>query len=266
MTAGLYLLAGPFRSERSDAAHLLPRFGVLTLYEFAVIGMIAILGRRGVGTAALRLVSAFFLADPVFLGDAFTSIDAGSGLLITGSAALLSLLKAWALARACAFPLTPWRAGWVSAALIGIHLIPNLNAAAGAQPAFVIAPLTTAVLAALSVPLWRQDRLGRAAVAALGVHFVATFLVASLDFQLELLTGPLLAAAVLLPWPRFGWIPLPAAIYTSPLRPWLHGVGSTLEGVGAALVGIAFVLLGVGFWASLRTPAAPALPQKQTAA
>src|SRR5262249_30440251 len=81
MTAGLYLLAGPFRTDRSDIAHLLPLWGVLTVYEVVVIGMIAVLRRRGVDTAALTLVSLFFLADPIFLGDAFASIGTLPGSL-----------------------------------------------------------------------------------------------------------------------------------------------------------------------------------------
>jgi len=258
MTGGLYLLAGPFQSDRSDLGHLLPLFGLLTVYEGAVIGMIAVLRRRGVDTFALTLVSLFFLADPVFFGDAFTTISARSHVLLTSSAALISLLKAWALSRACGHILTPWRAGWVAAALILVNQIPNLNTATAIQPASVIPPLATCLLAGLSVPLWRGGLLGRAAVAAMGVHFLATAVVSTLPFQLELLTGPLLALSALLPWPQLGWIPLPAALYTSPLRPRLQSVGSTSQGLGTLLVAAAFLFLGIGFWRSWRSTPAPA--------
>jgi hypothetical protein len=263
MTAGLYLLAGPFQSDRSDLLHVLPLWGILTLYEFLVIGMITVLRRRGIDTAALTLVSLSFLADPVFFGDAFTSIGAASTLVLTSAAALVSILKAWALARACGYSTTPWRAGWIAAALILVNQIPNLNTATAIQPASVIPPLATCLLAGLAVPLWREGPLGRAAVAALGVHFLATGVVASLPFQLELLTGPLLAVSALLPWPRLGWIPLPAALYTSPLRPRLQNISSTAQGLGTLLVGVAFLLLGIGFWRSLKTaPVVETRPQQ----
>ena len=255
MTFGLYLLAGPFRSERSDVLHLLPLWGVLTVYEFAVIGIVGFLRRRGVDVFALTLVSLFFLADPVFLGDAFAAIGGPGRAAISAALALLALGKAWALARACNLPLTPWRAGWASAALVMMTQIPNLNAATEAQPAFVLGQLATWVLAGLAVPLWREGRLGRALVGALAVHFLATAAVADLRLDLEHLTGPLLAMSALLPWPRLGWIPLPLALYTSPLRPHLKSATSSLEGVGTAFVAAAFVLLGVGFWRSVRASA-----------
>jgi len=263
MTAGLYLLAGPFQSERAGVAHLLPLWALLTVYEFLVIGMIAVLRRRGADPSALTLVSIFFLADPIFMGDAFASVGSHEAFLISAGASALSLVKAWVLCRACGYSPTPWRAGWVSAALVSIHQIPNLNAATGTQPALVVSLLATWVLAALSVPLWRDGRLGRLAVGALLVHALATGLVSSLEFQLDHLTGPLLAVSALLPWPRYGWIPLPAALYTSPLRPWIKSQGSTTDGLGTALVAGAFLLLGIGFWRSLR-PGPPA-PQKQSA-
>lgn len=262
MTAGLYLLAGPFQSDRSDLAPLFPIWAVLTLYELAVIAMIAVLRRRGVDALALIVISLFFLADPVFLGDAFASVGSSHLAPITIAAGLLGVAKAWALARACEFPLTPWRAGWVSAALFCLHQIPDLNAAAGTQPAIILSQLATWGLAALSVPLWRLGLLGRFAVGALGVHFIATQLVASLDFELEQATGPLLATSALLPWPRLGWIPLPAALFTSPLRPWIKGHASSSQGLGTALVAGAFLLLGIGFWSSLRS--APPRAPKET--
>ncbi len=264
MTAGLYLLAGPFRSERSDLAPLLPVWVLLTVYEAAVISMIAALRRRDVDTIALALVSIFFLADPIFLGDAFGSVTGASLPLITIGAGLLNVAKAGALAWACGYPLTPWRAGWVSAALFGLYQIPNLNAATGTQPAIIASQLTAWALAGLSIPLWRGGRLGRLAAGALGVHFVATMAVSSLDLQWEHATGPLLAASAVLPWPRLGWIPLPAAIYTSPLRPWIKGQASTSHGIGAILVAAAFFFLGIGFWVSLRS--APPAVRKQSPA
>jgi hypothetical protein len=253
MTAGLYLLAGPFQADRSDLTPLFPLWVVLTLYEIAVIGMIAVLRRRGVDTFALQVVSLFFLADPIFLGDAFASVGSAYLPVITIGAGLLGIAKAWGLARACDYSLTPWRAGWVSAALFCLHQIPDLNAAAGTQPAIMISQLTTWGLAALSVPLWRVGRLGRFAVGALGVHFMASQIVASLDFQLEHATAPLLAMSALMPWPRLGWIPLPAALYTSPFRLWVKDHASTSQGLGTALVAGAFLLLGIGFWSSLRS-------------
>src|SRR4051812_42932154 len=198
MTAGLYLLAGPFQSDRSDLRHLLTLWTVLSLYEFSVIGMIAVLRQRGADTFALTLVALFFLADPVFMGDAFTSVSGGSNPLLTTAAALVALVKAWSLARACGYLLTPWRAGWVAAALIGVHQLPNLNAVAAAQPASVIPQIVTWVVAGLAVPLWRDGRLGRAALGAVAVHFVATGIVSSLEFPMEFLTGPLLALSALL--------------------------------------------------------------------
>ncbi|HUR39370.1 MAG TPA: hypothetical protein VM222_07740, partial [Planctomycetota bacterium] len=86
MTAGLYLLAGPFQNDRSDLQGLLLLWAVLTLYEFSVIGMIAVLRRRGGDTFALTLVALFFLADPVFMGDAFTSVSGGSNPWLTTAA------------------------------------------------------------------------------------------------------------------------------------------------------------------------------------
>jgi len=261
MTIGLYLLAGPFQSDRSDLHHLVTLWAVLTLYEFSVIGMIAVLRRRGVDTFALALVALFFLADPVFMGDAFASVSGGSNLLLTTAAALVALGKAWSLSRACGYLLTPWRAGWVAAALIGVHQLPNLNAVAAAQPASVIPQIVTWAVAGLAVPLWRDGRLGRAALGAVAVHFIATGIVSSLEFPLEFLTGPLLALSALLPWPRFGWMPLPLALYTSPLRPRLQSVGSTAQGIGTVLVAMAFLLLGIGFWRSLK-----AAPKEQAPA
>lgn len=258
MTAGLYLLAGPFRGERSDAAPLLPLWAVLTVYEFVVIGMIGLLRRRGVDTFALTLVSLFFMADPVFLGDAFASTDGAPRLPISVTASLLALGKAWALVRACNVLVTPWRAGWVSAALVFIHQIPNLSAVTEAQPAFVCSQVATWILAGLAIPLWREGRLGRSLAGVLAVHFLATAAVADLRLDLEHLAGPLLALAALLPWPRYGWMPLPLALYTSPLRPQIRSIGSSLESVGTALVAAAFVLLGVGFWRSLRSAPPPA--------
>jgi hypothetical protein len=252
MTAGLYLLAGPFQSDRSDLHHLLTLWTVLTLYEFSVIGMIAVLRRRGVDTFALTLVAIFFLADPVFMGDAFTSLSGGSNLLLTTAASLVALVKAWSLSRACGYLLTPWRAGWVAAALIGVHLLPNLNAVAAVQPASVIPQVLTWAVAGLALPLWRDGRLGRAALGAVAVHFIATGIVSSLEFPVEFLTGPLVALSALLPWPRLGWMPLPAALYTSPMRPRLQSIGSTAQGVGMVLVGLAFLLLGIGFWRNLK--------------
>jgi len=264
MTAGLYLLAGPFRSERSDLTPLLPVWVVLTVYEASVIGMIAALRRRDIDTFALTLVSIFFLADPIFLGDAFGSVTSAYLPLITIGAGLLNVAKAGALAWACGYSLTPWRAGWVSAALFGLYQLPNLNAAAGTQPAIIVSQLTAWALAGLSIPLWRGGRLGRIAAGALGVHFLATMAVSSLDLQLEHATGPLLAASAVLPWPRLGWIPLPAALYTSPLRPWIKGQTSTSHGIGAILVAAAFLFLGIGFWVSLRS--APPAARKQSPA
>ena len=81
---------------------------------------------------------------------------------------------------------------------------------------------------------------------------------------MEHATGPLLAASAVLPWPRLGWIPLPAALYTSPLRSWLKSQTSSPHGFGTMLVAAAFLLLGVGFWTSLR--AAPPAPRKETPA
>src|SRR4051812_48801403 len=261
MTAGLYLLAGPFQSDRSDLRHLLTLWTVLSLYEFSVIGMIAVLRQRGADTFALTLVALFFLADPVFMGDAFTSVSGGSNPLLTTAAALVALVKAWSLARACGYLLTPWRAGWVAAALIGVHQLPNLNAVAAAQPASVIPQIVTWAVAGLAVPLWRDGRLGRAALGAVAVHFVATGIVSSLDFPMEFLTGPLVATSALLPWPRFGWMSLPLALYTSPLRPRLQSLGSTAQGIGTVLVALAFLLLGIGFWRNMK-----AAPKGQAAA
>src|SRR5579883_2181903 len=239
MTAGLYLLAGPFRAERSDLVSLLPVWVVLTAYEAAVLGMIALLRRRGVDTFALTLVAIFFLADPIFLGDAAGSVSTGILPLITIGAGLLNVLQAGVLARISGYSWTPWRAGWVSAALFGLYQIPHLNAAAGTQPALMISQLAAWALAGLSVPLWRDGRLGRLAVGALGVHFLATMAVSSLDLQLEHATGPLVAASAVLPWPRLGWIPIPAALYTSPLRPWLKSQAWTSRGIGELLVSVA---------------------------
>ena len=77
------------------------------------------------------------------------------------------------------------------------------------------------------------------------------------ELELELLSGPLAATAALLPWPRYGWMPLPLSLYCSPLRPRLEKTAGTVQGFGMLLVGFAFLLLGVGFWRSLRTAPKP---------
>jgi len=267
MTTGLYLLAGPFQNDRAGIGPLIPLWAVLTAYEFVVIGMIGVLHRRGLETTALTIVALFFLADPVFLGDAFASASWRASFLVNGAAAVLALLKAWALARARGYSLTPWLAGWVAAAMILTFLIPTLIAAAATQPALhsVLPQALTWGMAALAVPLYRSGGLGRAAIAGMAVHFIASGVVVQMDFPLELLTAPQVAAACLLPWPRYGWIPLPTALYCSPLRSRLDGVLSTMEGMGWILVGGAFLLLGVGFWRSLK-PEAPVVELSKPAA
>jgi hypothetical protein len=258
MTAGLYLLAGPFRADRSDVAHLLPLWAVLTLYEAVVIAMIAVLRPRGVDVSALTIVSLFFLADPIFLGDAFSSVSAQAYSPVHAAAGILALVKAWGLARACGFSLIPRQAAWLGAALVAFHQIPALDSLGGATDGSSPWPQAVSwLLAGLSVPLYRSGKLGRAAVAALGIHFTASLIVASLPFQRELLSGLLAASAALLPWPRFGWIPLPLSLYCSPLRPRLEKTAVTTQGWGMLLVGVAFLLLGVGFWRSLRTAPKP---------
>jgi hypothetical protein len=259
MTAGLYLLAGPFQSERTGLGRLTPPWVVLTVYEFLVIGMIAVLHRRGIETTALTIVSLFFLVDPVFMGDAFASTNPTGSFLVNGAAIFLALLKAWALCRAREYQVTPWLAGWVAAAMAMIFLIPTLIAASATRPALnaYLPQAVTWGAAALAVPLARSRWLGWAAIAALSVHFIASGIVAQMDFHLELLTAPQVAAACLLPWPRLGWLPLPSALYCSPLRPRLNTAFATMEGMGWLLVAGAFLFLGVGFWRSLRTVPAP---------
>jgi len=254
MTAGLYLLAGPFRSERSGPDRLVPLWALLTAYEFTVIGMIALLRRRGIETAALTIVSIFFLADPIFLGDAFASTSVEWSFLVNGAAGLLALLKAWTLTRARAFPLTPWLAGWVAAALIMICLVPSFIAASATRPAInaFLPQAASCVVAALAVPLFRLRRLGWIAIAALAVHFVAAGIVAATDFNIDLLSGPFAAAACVLPWPRWGWVPLLPALICSPLRPRAEKIAWTSDMVGGLLVGVAFLFLGVGLWRNLR--------------
>lgn len=273
MTAGLYLLAGPFQTERSGVISLVPLWIVLTAYEFTVIGMIHVLRRRGLETTALTVVSVFFLADPIFLGDAVASTDLGASVLLNGLGAALGLVKAWALARARDYRASPWLAGQVAAAICLIHLIPTLIATSAIWPApnAFLPQAVTWSAAALAVPLARSRWLGGAAIAALAAHFVASAGVGQVDFQPEFLTGPLLATSFLLPWPKFGWMPLPAALYTSPLRTRVDTLFSTLEGIGWMLVAGAFLLLGLGFWRSLRQapaveptrrpPVAPELPR-----
>lgn len=257
MTAGLYLLAGPFQSDRSGLGTLLPLWAILTAYEFLVIGMIAVLHRRQLDSTALTVVALFFLVDPVFMGDAFASTDLRASFLVNGSVALVALLKAWTLGRARAFTLTPWLAGWIAAAMILIFLIPTLIAAAAIRPALkeFLPQAVTWIAAALAVPLARSKGLGRTVIAAMAVHFLASGIVAHLDFQLELLCAPQLALACVLPWPRWGWVPLPTALYTSPLRPRVSESLWTLQGAGWALVGAAFFFLGIGFWRTLKVPA-----------
>jgi len=166
----------------------------------------------------------FFLADPVFLGDAFASVGARAYSPVPAVAGVLALLKAWSLARASGFALVPRQAFWLGTALVVLHQIPTLDVLSA--PSEGSSPWPQAVswlLAGLSVPLYRSGRLGRAAIAALGVHFTASLIVASLPFQLELLSGPLAASAALLPWPGFGWMPLPLSLYCSPSVPASRG-------------------------------------------
>ena len=254
MTAGLYLLAGPFRAERSGLDRLLPLWALLTAYEFTVIGMIALLRRRGVETGALTIVAVFFLADPIFLGDAFASTSPGWSFLVNGAAGLLAILQAWTLSRARAHPLTPWLAGWVAAALFLICLVPSFIAASATRPAIseYLPAAAACAIAALAVPLIRGSRLGWAAAGALAVHFIATGIVSSIDFKIDFLTGPLVASAFLLPWPQWGWIPILPAIICSPLRSRAEKIAWSSDGVGALLVAAAFAFLGLGLWRNLR--------------
>lgn len=253
MTAGLYLLAGPFQTERAGMGRLLAPWIALTVYEFVVIGMIAMLRQRSLDAAALAVVSLFFLCDPIFLGDAFASTHLHLSGWTNGAEVVLGLLKAWALSRALGFPLTPWLAGWVAAAIGLIHAIPTLIAMAATRPAlyaYLPQALTWGV-AAVAVPLARSRWPGRVAIGALAVHFVASGLVDQLDFNLELLAAPQVALACILPWPRFGWLPLPTALYCSPVRPRFASTFSSLESMGWGFVAVAFVFLGFGFWRSL---------------
>lgn len=258
MTAGLYLLAGPFQSERTGIDRLLPLWGLLTVYEFSVIGMIALLRRRDVETTGLTFVSLFFLADPVFMGDAFASTSPEGSLLVNAAAAILMVLKAWVLARVLSYPVTPWLAGWVAAALCLISLVPSFIAVSATRPVLKesLPILVTVAISAIAVPLYRAGRLGRAAAAVVAVHFVAAAIVASLPFQLELVSAPFFALSALVPWPRWGWMPALAGLYCSPLRTRAEKVAWTTDGVGGLLVASAFLFLGLGFWRNLR-PAAP---------
>jgi len=257
MVGGLYLLAGPFREDHSDLVRLLPLWGVLLAYEALVIGMIAVLHRRGVETAALRIVSILFLADPLLFGDAFASGTARAGLALNGAAFALSLGKAWALARAVDYRYSPWLAGWAAGALGFIHLYPSLIALPAARPGQLTASLAGAVaLSVLAVPLLRSRRIGWAAVVAMALHHVVGSIVHHVPFEPHLLIPPLLAASCVLPWPRLGWAPLAAAVALTPARGRISSLLSTADGLGAGLVAAAFALLAFGFLRAVKTPLA----------
>jgi len=259
MVGGLYLLAGPFQDDHSEAVTLLPLWGLLQLYEVAVLGMIAVLHRREIETLALRIISILFLADPIFFGHAFASGSLRTSVVLNGVALGLSLAKAWALGRACGHKISPWLAGWVAGALGFIHLFPVMIAVPAARPGQLATLLAgVAVASVLAVPLARFRPLGPVAIGAMAVHAWAAAFIHQLPPGSELFVPPLLAAACILPWPAFGWAPLAAAVLLTPFRTRAESFLSTKAGLGAALVTAAFALLGVGFLKSLRGRSAPA--------
>lgn len=260
MTVGLYLLAGPLREDATTIERLAPVWIAFIAYEFLVIAAIAVLRRRGVPFHSLGIISCFFLADPIFLSNSFASIDPQAGLTLNLAAWAASLLKAATLARASGVKISPWLAGGVSGALGFIHLFPSLIAFPETLPVLPDAFWTGLWAAsAIAVPLlWKLPKLGAFLVAAVGVHAAATGMVMSVEFELRYLTPPLLAAAIVLPWRRFSWIPATAAVACSPLRPAIRDFTPTQDGVGIVLVIAAFVLLGIGLLRSLARSRRPA--------
>ncbi len=257
MLGGLYLLAGPFQEDHSDPARLLPLWGLLLFYEALVIGMIAFLRRQEIETVALRVVSLLFLADPLFFGDAFSGASFRTGLEFNGAAMAVSLAKAWALARASDYKVSPWLAGWVAGAFGFVHLFPTLIAVPAARPGQFNGMMAgVAWASAFSVPLLRTRKIGRVAVAAMALHALVSGGVHGIPFEPTFVIPPLVAAACLLPWPTPGWAPLAAAALLTPLRSSMTSFFSTRAGVGAALVAASFALLAAGFLRSLngKTP------------
>jgi hypothetical protein len=254
MLGGLYVLAGTFREERGDIARLVPVWTVLLAYELIVIGMIAVLHRRGLNTDALTAVSLFFLMDVLFVGDAFAASDLRNGLCINFGAWGLALCEAWALARARDVKLSPWLAGWGAAALGFMTLYPSLIAFPASRPAdFSHAYwIGVWVASALVVPLARGRIVGWALAAGVMVHLAASGIVASAAIEPRFFTPPLIAATIILPWRNWRWIPLTGALLTSPLRPVLQESITTVDGIGVLLVAGAFGLLATGFLQAYR--------------
>lgn len=261
LLAGIMILAGPIRSERSDPIRLLTVWPFLLAYEFLLIAGIGLLRRRGEDVSWLTAIGILFLADPFFLGDAFASTDLDFGLRFNAAAWILSMLKAFLLARAAAVRIRPAPAAWSAAALFFVHFFPSfLGAYAARPPDFEHQTWAGIALAsALMIPLPRiLGKLGWAAAGALLAHLVATTLVASVHFRIEFLSPPLLAAALMVP--RWRWAPLAASVLASPVRKLVTGL-DLLDQFGAFLVALAFALLAWGLLGRRALPP-PKEPQR----
>lgn len=254
MVAGLYLLAGPFRDERSSIFRLLPVWAILVFYEFTVIGAVAFLRRRGEDSRALTAVALFFLVDPIFLGDAFASTDPEVAVRLGCGAWVLSILKAGALAHATGFKVSPWQVGWAAAAFGFMHLFPSLIAFPAARPADFSDYFTLGmgVASGLTLPLLRAPRLGWLLAGGAFLHLAASGWVGGVVLEPRHFVAPLLALAVHLPRRRYSPLPLAAAVLCSPLRSGVAKFLSTADGIGIVCVAAAFILLAAGFLRNAR--------------
>jgi hypothetical protein len=252
LTAGLYLLAGPFAEDRHELTRLLPTWGTLLAYEAAVLGMIRILRTRSLPHGTLTAVSMFLLGDPLFTGDAFASVHVGRGLAFNAAAAGFALGKAAALSWALGIRPSALQRAAAAAGLAAIHLLPSLVVRPSERPTDLALAAAWVALPPALLLLRAGGLAGRAGAVALAVHVAASAAVAGAAFTWNLSTPLLLALSAALPWPRFGWIPLPLAVLTTPLRTWAGERVSLRDGIGVGLVLLAFGLLAFGFASSLR--------------
>jgi hypothetical protein len=89
----------------------------------------------------------------------------------------------------------------------------------------------------------------------MALHAAGAAIVNDVAGEVRFLLPPLAAAAGVLPWPRYGWAPLAAALILSPLRPKAAAFLSSDGGLGAALVAAAFLILAGGILWNLRPSA-----------